>query len=99
MQQNLENLRSRLGESFNLCPMCPALTFCLAEGQGPVDVRCFECEKESDKAIINDLSQELAAHRRHIQSLTSRLEQVQFDFNSKCEFQEERILFLTPENE
>ncbi|OWM84405.1 hypothetical protein CDL15_Pgr020645 [Punica granatum] len=60
-----------------------ALMLSLADGQMPVDIRCFESQKQSDEATINHLCQDLAAHKSHIHSLASRLEQGHFYFSSK----------------
>ncbi|KAK4785567.1 hypothetical protein SAY86_002256 [Trapa natans] len=71
-------------------------------GEFEAQLRCLECEKQSDKATINHLSRELTTHRRHIESLTCRLEQAQFDLNSKsgqAEIQDLRDCLLLEQEE
>ncbi|OWM68456.1 hypothetical protein CDL15_Pgr028447 [Punica granatum] len=72
-----------------------------AEGQMPVDYRFFERQKQSDEATINHLCQDLAAHKCHIHSLASRLEQRHSDFSSKyqTEIQDLRDCLLLEQDE
>ncbi|XP_031381252.1 protein At-4/1-like isoform X2 [Punica granatum] len=78
-----------------------ALMRSLADGQMPVDIRCFESQKQSDEATINHLCQDLAAHKSHIHSLASRLEQRHFYFSSKyqAEIQDLRDCLLLEQEE
>ncbi|XP_031378990.1 protein At-4/1-like isoform X2 [Punica granatum] len=78
-----------------------ALMLSLADGQMPVDIRCFESQKQSDEATINHLCQDLAAHKSHIHSLASRLEQGHFYFSSKyqAEIQDLRDCLLLEQEE
>ncbi|KAM7519588.1 hypothetical protein LguiB_018550 [Lonicera macranthoides] len=50
-------------------------------------IRCFQIEKAGNEATINQLRQDLASHRNHIEALASRLELVQFDVESRYEFE------------
>ncbi|XP_031378994.1 protein At-4/1-like isoform X6 [Punica granatum] len=70
-------------------------------GELEAQIRCFESQKQSDEATINHLCQDLAAHKSHIHSLASRLEQGHFYFSSKyqAEIQDLRDCLLLEQEE
>ncbi|OWM68460.1 hypothetical protein CDL15_Pgr028451 [Punica granatum] len=70
-------------------------------GELEAQIRCFESQKQSDEATINHLCQDLAAHKSHIHSLASRLEQRHFYFSSKyqAEIQDLRDCLLLEQEE
>ncbi|KAA8522720.1 hypothetical protein F0562_009118 [Nyssa sinensis] len=64
-------------------------------------IRGFLIQKAANEATTNQLQQDLAAHKIHIKALTSRMEQVHFDVESRYhhEFQDLKDCLMVEQEE